>query len=48
MVDFVVSDDGLIWVSLDGNWSEEEAKISGPSSTLTRVLKLSSGEVRKS
>lgn len=46
MVDFVVSDDGLIWVSLNGNWSEEEAKISGPSSPLIRILKLSAGEVR--
>ncbi|KAG5647492.1 hypothetical protein DXG03_009429 [Asterophora parasitica] len=43
VLDFAVAEDGLIWVSLDGNWEEGTAENSGK--TFVRALELSSGEL---
>lgn len=45
VIDFTVSDDGLIWVSVDANWSEGSV-VKEKKAAMTRVLKISSGEVR--
>ncbi|KAF9461233.1 WD40-repeat-containing domain protein [Collybia nuda] len=45
IVNFVISDDDLIWVFLDASWSEEGTKDSGSSPNLVQVLKISAGEV---
>jgi tRNA (guanine-N(7)-)-methyltransferase subunit TRM82 len=45
VIDFTISDDGLIWVSVDANWSEGSPETE-EKPAVTRVLKISSGEVR--
>ena len=45
VIDFTVSDNGLIWVSVDANWTEGSAEM-GKKPAMTRILKVSSGEVR--
>jgi len=46
VIDFTVSDDGLIWVSVNTNWSEDSPENPKKKSAMIRVLSLSSGEVR--
>jgi len=43
VLDFVVAEDGLVWVSLDGNWSEGTLEKSDK--VFLRILELSSGEL---
>lgn len=46
VVDFNILHNGLIWVSVDANWSEDGLKNVQQKSPMIRILKLSSGEVR--
>jgi hypothetical protein len=46
VIDFTVSDDGLIWVSADANWSEDSPENLEKKFAMTHVLKISAGEVR--
>lgn len=45
VIDFTVSEDGLIWVSVDANWSEDSPENPETKSAMIRVLKASSGEL---
>jgi hypothetical protein len=45
VLDFVVGDDGVVVVSLDGQWTCEDIALS-ESSLMVRTVKKSSGEVR--
>ncbi|RDB23684.1 tRNA (guanine-N(7)-)-methyltransferase non-catalytic subunit TRM82 [Hypsizygus marmoreus] len=45
VLDFVVADDGLIWVSLDGNWSESGLDSTAGEPRFIRVLDVLSGEL---
>ena len=48
MLDFIVGDDGVIVVSLDGQWTcdESDAMVLSENSLMVRTVKTSSGEVR--
>ncbi|GLB41843.1 putative required for the formation of N(7)-methylguanine at position 46 (m7G46) in tRNA [Lyophyllum shimeji] len=43
VLNFVVADDGLVWVSLDGNWPEATSE--KPEKAFVRVLDATSGEL---
>ena len=48
MLDFVIGDDGVIIVSLDGQWKcdDPDAMVLSENSLMVRAVKKSSGEVR--
>ncbi|KAJ7140244.1 WD40 repeat-like protein [Mycena crocata] len=45
VIDFTITSDGLIWVSLDGQWSESGASTIETAPVLVRVVRLSAGKL---
>ncbi|KAJ6581834.1 WD40-repeat-containing domain protein [Mycena capillaripes] len=45
VIDFTVASDGLIWVCLDGQWSESGSDVADSTPAMVRVLKLSADKL---